>query len=133
MFDRRRFLLGSTGALAAAVAAGCSDDAPKGKAASTITAPGAAAATAGEALHPVGSTGLMDERIFQQRVDEYLTRLDNLLWPDLIIIGGGVSKKADRFFKYIDIRAEVVAAKLLNEAGIVGAALTATQLMSTST
>lgn len=72
MFDRRRFLLGSTGALAAAVAAGCSDDAPKGKAASTITAPGAAAATAGEALHPVGSKGLMDERIFQQRVDEYL-------------------------------------------------------------
>ena len=61
---------------------------------------------------------------FGERVDEYLTRIDALLWPDLIIIGGGVSKKSDKFFKYLDTRAKVVVARLQNEAGIVGAALT---------
>ncbi|MEO6125919.1 MAG: polyphosphate--glucose phosphotransferase [Ilumatobacteraceae bacterium] len=58
-----------------------------------------------------------------EKVDRYLDRIDNLLWPDLIIIGGGVSKKADKFFPYLSTRAELVAATLLNEAGIVGAAL----------
>jgi len=58
-----------------------------------------------------------------ERVDAYLDRVDALLWPDLIIIGGGVSKKADKFFPYLNTRAELVAAKLQNEAGIVGAAL----------
>lgn len=58
-------------------------------------------------------------------VDDYLDRIDNLLWPDLIIIGGGVSKKAEKFFPYLDTRAELVAATFLNEAGIVGAALAA--------
>ena len=57
------------------------------------------------------------------RVDQYLDMLDHLLWPDLIIIGGGVSKKADKFFPYLDTRAELVPAALQNEAGIVGAAL----------
>ena len=52
--------------------------------------------------------------------------LEALMWPDLIIIGGGVSKKADKFLPLLDVRAaEVVPAKLQNEAGIVGAALTA--------
>ena len=58
-----------------------------------------------------------------KKVDEYLERLDALLWPDLIIIGGGVSKKADKFFPFLSTRAELVAAQLQNEAGIVGAAL----------
>jgi polyphosphate glucokinase len=57
------------------------------------------------------------------KVDEYLDHVDALLWPDLIIIGGGVSKKADKFFPYLTTRAELVAAKFENEAGIVGAAL----------
>ncbi|MCU1392785.1 MAG: polyphosphate glucokinase [Ilumatobacteraceae bacterium] len=57
------------------------------------------------------------------KVDDYLDHVDALLWPDLIIIGGGVSKKADKFFPYLDTRAELVAAKFENEAGIVGAAL----------
>lgn len=57
------------------------------------------------------------------KVDEYLDHVDALLWPDLIIIGGGVSKKADRFFPHLNTRAELVAAKFENEAGIVGAAL----------
>jgi len=62
-----------------------------------------------------------------KRVDKYLFHIEKLLSPDLIIIGGGVSKKSDKFFPYIQIRARVVPAKMLNDAGIVGAAL-ATEL-----
>ncbi len=51
--------------------------------------------------------------------------LEGLLWPDLIIIGGGVSKKGAKFLSLLDTRAEVVPAQLLNEAGIVGAAVAA--------
>ncbi len=65
----------------------------------------------------------LDWKTWGERVDEYLERLDALLWPDLIIIGGGVSKKADKFFPYLSTRAELVVAELQNEAGIVGAAL----------
>lgn len=53
----------------------------------------------------------------------YLRTLEMLLWPDLIIIGGGASAKSKKFFKYIRCRAPVVAASAFNEAGIVGAAL----------
>lgn len=60
-----------------------------------------------------------------KRVDRYLDVLDALLWPDLIIIGGGVSRKAEKFFPYLSTRAELVPAALENEAGIVGAAVTA--------
>jgi polyphosphate glucokinase len=59
------------------------------------------------------------------RVELYIRRLDALLWPDLIIIGGGASKKAEKFLPLIDVRPQVVAAALQNEAGIVGAALAA--------
>jgi polyphosphate glucokinase len=58
-----------------------------------------------------------------RRVETYLGALERYLWPDLIIIGGGVSKNADRFLPRIRTNAPVVAAKLLNEAGIIGAAL----------
>ena len=57
------------------------------------------------------------------RVDEYLFRMENLFWPDLIVIGGGVSKNADKFFPYLHTRARLVQAQLLNQAGIVGAAM----------
>jgi len=59
------------------------------------------------------------------RFNEYLTRLEFLTWPDLIIIGGGASKKDDKFFGYLNTRARVVPAKLQNEAGIIGAAIAA--------
>jgi polyphosphate glucokinase len=62
---------------------------------------------------------------FAKRVEEYIRKLDALLWPDLVIIGGGASKKGDKFLPLIDVRPEVVAATLQNEAGIVGAALAA--------
>ena len=57
------------------------------------------------------------------RVDEYLRMVEDLLWPDLFIIGGGVSKKADKFLPKMTCRTPVVPAELLNQAGIVGGAL----------
>lgn len=58
-----------------------------------------------------------------RRVDEYLNRMEHLFWPDLFIIGGGVSKSHEKFFPYLTVRAKVVPAQMRNEAGIVGAAL----------
>lgn len=57
------------------------------------------------------------------RFNEYLQHLEMLLSPDLFIIGGGGSKKYEKFSKYLNVRAKVVTAQLFNEAGIVGAAL----------
>jgi polyphosphate glucokinase len=56
------------------------------------------------------------------RLQRYLSRLEALLWPDLIVIGGGISKNSDKFIPKLKLNAEVVPAKLLNTAGIVGAA-----------
>lgn len=58
-----------------------------------------------------------------QRVDEYLDTIERLLWPDLIIIGGGASKNHAKFIPQLSVQAQVVPAQMLNEAGIVGAAL----------
>jgi polyphosphate glucokinase len=60
-----------------------------------------------------------------KRVNEVLAHLEALLCPDLFIIGGGVSKKSEKFLPHLDTRADVVPAQLLNQAGIVGAALAA--------
>ena len=60
-----------------------------------------------------------------RRVSAYLELVESLLWPDLIIIGGGVSRRADKFFPYVSCRTEVVAATLHNDAGIVGGAMVA--------
>jgi polyphosphate glucokinase len=59
------------------------------------------------------------------RVGEYLRMIENLFWPDLFVLGGGVSKKAGKFEGFLDCRTPVVPARLLNQAGIVGAALEA--------
>jgi polyphosphate glucokinase len=61
------------------------------------------------------------------RVDEYLEHMEMLLSPRLIIIGGGISRKSEKFLPLLTgLRATVVPAKLQNEAGIVGAAMAAT-------
>jgi polyphosphate glucokinase len=60
-----------------------------------------------------------------KRVNEVLAHLEALLCPDLFIIGGGVSKKSEKFLPHLDTRAAIVPAQLLNQAGIVGAALAA--------
>jgi polyphosphate glucokinase len=58
------------------------------------------------------------------RVDEYLGHMEALTAPDLIIIGGGISRKADKFLPLLtSLRATVVPAAMQNDAGIVGAAL----------
>jgi polyphosphate glucokinase len=57
------------------------------------------------------------------RVGEYLRRVESLFWPDLFVIGGGVSKKADRFLPQVECRTKIVPARLLNQAGIIGAAM----------
>jgi polyphosphate glucokinase len=58
-----------------------------------------------------------------KRVDRYLNHLEALFWPDMIIIGGGASRKADKFIPLLTVRTPVVAAALQNDAGIVGAAI----------
>jgi polyphosphate glucokinase len=60
------------------------------------------------------------------RVSRYLRALEDLIWPDLIIAGGGVSKKAEKWLPLLKVRTKVVAATLQNDAGIVGAAAAAT-------
>ena len=60
-----------------------------------------------------------------KRFNRYLLRLEALLWPDLFIIGGGTSKKHEKFFQYLTVQADVKPAEMLNEAGIIGAALAA--------
>ena len=62
-----------------------------------------------------------------ERVDRYLEHVEFLFSPDLFVIGGGVSRKADKWLHYVDIDTEIVVASLENEAGIVGAALIAEQ------
>lgn len=60
------------------------------------------------------------------RVDEYLEHMEMLLCPRLIIIGGGISRKSDKFLPLLTgLRARIVPAALHNDAGIVGAAMTA--------
>lgn len=56
------------------------------------------------------------------RVSRYVNVLEDLIWPDLVIAGGGVSKKAHKWLPLLKVRTEVVAAALKNDAGIVGAA-----------
>ena len=59
-------------------------------------------------------------------METYLRHIDALFSPGLIIVGGGVSKKADRFLPFIDgVMADVVPAALHNDAGIIGAAMAA--------
>jgi polyphosphate glucokinase len=57
----------------------------------------------------------------------YLRALEALVWPDLIILGGGASTKMDKFVRQVRCRARIVPAAAFNEAGIVGAALWAAE------
>jgi len=60
---------------------------------------------------------------WSRRFNEYLAEIERLFWPDLIIIGGGVSKKQPKFFQYLETKTKIVAAHLRNEAGMIGAAM----------
>lgn len=64
-----------------------------------------------------------------KRFNRYLATMEALFWPDLIVLGGGASAKLEKYSSQITVRAPVVPASFLNQAGIVGAALFAeTQL-----
>jgi polyphosphate glucokinase len=64
-------------------------------------------------------------RQWTKEVTKVLVAVENAIWPDLIIAGGGISKKADKWVPLLENRTPVVAAELLNTAGIVGAAMAA--------
>jgi polyphosphate glucokinase len=64
---------------------------------------------------------------WSKRLAEYVDVIDALLWPDLVIIGGGISKEADKFIHDLPSRVTCVPALLQNQAGIVGAAMLAAE------
>ena len=60
---------------------------------------------------------------YAKRLNKYLVTMERLFWPDLFIIGGGISKESEKFLPLLTLQTEVVTAQFQNEAGIVGAAL----------
>ena len=67
----------------------------------------------------------MSYKKWAQRVNRYMEHVERLFSPDLFVVGGGVSKAADKWVPLLELKTPVVAAQLLNEAGIVGAAIAA--------
>ena len=66
-------------------------------------------------------------KAWAQDLDEHLQRIEDLMWPTLFILGGGVSKNADKFIPRLTLRTPVVPAELRNDAGIIGAAAVAVE------
>lgn len=64
----------------------------------------------------------------KKRLQPYFTHVERLFSPDLFIVGGGISKKADKYLPLLDLQAEIVPAELLNQSGIVGAATACAEL-----
>lgn len=62
---------------------------------------------------------------YAKRLDTYLKHMQKLFWPDLFMIGGGISKDHEKFLPLLTVEVPVVPAQLLNEAGIIGAAMAA--------
>jgi len=60
-------------------------------------------------------------------LDEHLEHIQRLMWPNLMILGGGVSKSGDKFIPRLTVNCDVVAAELRNDAGIIGAAMWAAE------
>jgi polyphosphate glucokinase len=57
--------------------------------------------------------------------DDYLHLLERLFWPDLFILGGGASKRADNYLSYLTVKTPIALAAFRNNAGIIGASLIA--------
>ena len=64
------------------------------------------------------------------RLQRFYERLEPLFWPDLMVVGGGISKNADKFLPYLRLKSPIVAAQLRNRAGIIGAAWLAVEAQS---
>jgi polyphosphate glucokinase len=62
-----------------------------------------------------------------KRLTRYFNAIERLFWPDLIVVGGGVSKKAHKFLPLLDVRTPIVPSTLKNDGGIIGAALLAAE------
>jgi polyphosphate glucokinase len=77
------------------------------------------------AADSVRETETLSWKQWAKRLDAYFQYLEALFSPDLIIVGGGVSKKSEKYLPLISTRVNIVPAQLLNEAGIVGAAVAA--------
>lgn len=60
-----------------------------------------------------------------ERVNPVLAALEKVIWPDLIVLGGGISKQQEHFMPLLTARSPLVPAELRNNAGIIGAALAA--------
>ncbi|MGV6844595.1 MAG: polyphosphate--glucose phosphotransferase [Lutibacter sp.] len=67
----------------------------------------------------------LNKKQWGKRLSKYFNHINLLLSPDLFIMGGGASKKIDKFEKYIDVPVKIVPAQAENNAGIIGAALAA--------
>jgi len=62
---------------------------------------------------------------YAKRLNKYLLQMEKLFWPDLFIVGGGISKESEKYIPLLKLETPVIPAQFLNEAGIVGAALAA--------
>ena len=69
----------------------------------------------------------MPYKRWAKRVDKYMSHVEKLFTPDLFVVGGGVSKEADKWVPHLNLRTPVKPAELLNNAGIVGAAMAAAE------
>lgn len=69
-------------------------------------------------------------RRWTKEVSKVLVAVENAMWPELFIAGGGISRKSEKWIPLLTNRTPVVAAELLNTAGIVGAAMAAAEAQS---
>jgi polyphosphate glucokinase len=67
----------------------------------------------------------MSWKKWARHFNRFISELDKLFWPELFILGGGGSNKHEKFLHLLTANARIVPAQLLNDAGIVGAALAA--------
>ena len=70
-------------------------------------------------------TGKMSYKKWAERVNRYMQHVEKLFTPDLFVVGGGVSKDAEKWVPLLELHTPVKPAELLNDAGIVGAAIAA--------
>ena len=108
---------------ARASAARCSSTARWCRTPSSATCPSTTATAEEWAAESVREDDDLSWKEWGHRLSDYMQLVEKLLWPDLIIIGGGVSRKSEKFLPHVRARTEIVPAQLLNDAGIVGAAL----------
>lgn len=69
----------------------------------------------------------MPYKRWAKRVSRYMSHVEKLFTPDLFVVGGGVSKDSDKWVPYLELQTPIKPAQLLNNAGIVGAAMAAAE------